>query len=202
MIPTSRPPLERFGWWSGWRVCICHAGYHVAGKNTFVCKVRQLNEIASNWLSELRRIIWWRYLLACVWYSVGWLYINCRNKYCLDLQYKSCCTEAEVYILTCTWIVRTLKTVKCNTKLKFSNIRPNKKKYLVSVTLSQIFRGGRAGFFKNFYSFFNFLIVFFGGMGAVFPPYRWYFLCWSCEGRHFALRTLYTQAYALLSISI
>ena len=52
------------------------------------------------------------------------------------------------------------------------DVRPNKKKYLVSVTLSQIFRGGRAGFFLNFYSFLNFLIVFFGGMGAVFPPYR------------------------------
>ena len=81
-------------------------------------------------------------------------------------------------------------------------VRPNKKKYLVSVTLSQIFRGGRAGFFLNFYSFFNFLIVFLGGMGAVFPPYRWYFLCWCCEGRHFAIRTLYTQDHALLSISI
>jgi hypothetical protein len=44
-------------------------------------------------------------------------------------------------------------------------VRPNKKKYLVSVTLSQIFRGGRAGFFFNFYSFLNFLIVFFGGWG-------------------------------------
>jgi hypothetical protein len=51
-------------------------------------------------------------------------------------------------------------------------IRPNKKKYLVSVTLSQIFRGRRAGFFFNFYSFFNFLIVFLGGMGAVFPPFQ------------------------------
>ena len=46
------------------------------------------------------------------------------------------------------------------------SIRANKKKYLVSVTLSQIFRGGRAGFFFNFYSFLNFLIVFFGG-----PPF-------------------------------
>ena len=54
----------------------------------------------------------------------------------------------------------------------YSSIRPNKKKYLVSVTLSKIFRDGRAGFFFNFYSIFNFLIVFFGGMGAVFPPYR------------------------------
>jgi hypothetical protein len=52
-----------------------------------------------------------------------------------------------------------------------SYIRPNKKKYLVSVTLSQIFRSERA-LFLNFYSFFNFLIVFLGGMGAVFPPYR------------------------------
>jgi hypothetical protein len=32
-------------------------------------------------------------------------------------------------------------------------VRPNKKTHLVSVTLSQIFRGGRA-FFFNFYSFF------------------------------------------------
>jgi hypothetical protein len=49
-----------------------------------------------------------------------------------------------------------------------TRIRPNKRKYLVSVTLSQIFRGGRAGFFLNFYSFFNFLIVFLGGMGRFF----------------------------------
>ena len=39
-----------------------------------------------------------------------------------------------------------------------NTIRPNKKKYLVSVTLSQIFRGGRACFFFKFYSFLNFLM--------------------------------------------
>jgi hypothetical protein len=55
-------------------------------------------------------------------------------------------------------------------------VRPNKKILGYSITLSQIFRGGRAFFFLNFYSFLNFLIVFFGEMGAVFPPYRWYFL--------------------------
>jgi hypothetical protein len=47
-------------------------------------------------------------------------------------------------------------------------IRPNKKKNLVSVTLSQIFRGGRAGFFLNFYSFLNFLKYFLGGWGRFF----------------------------------
>jgi hypothetical protein len=78
------------------------------------------------------------------------------------------------------------------------------KKHLVSVTHSQIFRGGR--FFFNIYSFFNFLIVFLGGCrdgdGFSTMPYRWYFLYWCCEGRHFARRTLYTQNHALLSISI
>jgi hypothetical protein len=66
------------------------------------------------------------------------------------------------------------------------------KKWFLSVMPNKIYTW-LASHSHKFSEFFNSI---FGGMGAVFPPCRWYFLYWCCEGRHFDIRTLYPSPRA------